>query len=370
MTIATCMMGGGGGRWASWNGSADGVNQSYGATGARITPKAIPLSETTFLALFMNSGDTEFQCAVGTVSGTTVSYGSAVLIQDNASNLPVLAFGILIDTNKVVVLYSTSGNGLKAHVITISGTTPTVGSFETITSNANAVFTSSRQACKISSTSVYVNYTRSDGNAYGVILSISGTTITVNSATSVVALNTSPSCVSYTTDKVLITYPGTSGYISAKIVNISGTSIGTLGSEVQIETVSTAAGDIGVTAMSTSTVMVGYGNSSALKAVLLSLSANTVTVNSLLNVVSSSAQYAYPEYLNDTEAMISYGLGGVQSQKAKIITVTDIVLTAGSQVEIQSSIDNTGWAIGRLSASAVVTAGRISNNLQTKILQP
>tara|TARA_B100000035_G_scaffold296765_1_gene288964 strand:- start:5998 stop:7461 length:1464 start_codon:yes stop_codon:yes gene_type:complete len=71
---------------------------------------------------------------VGTISGSTVSYGTPVAWTSTSIERPSIAFG----NGKVVVSYKDQTGGTKARVGTVSGTSISFGNAETIDSNATA----------------------------------------------------------------------------------------------------------------------------------------------------------------------------------------------------------------------------------------
>ena len=71
---------------------------------------------------------------VGTISGSTVSYGTPVTYDSNSQEGPSLVFG----DGKVVVAYHHAGQGVKARVGTVSGTSISFGNAVSLDSSATA----------------------------------------------------------------------------------------------------------------------------------------------------------------------------------------------------------------------------------------
>ena len=88
-------------------------------------------SSQKVLIAYKDDGDSEKgKCVVGTVSGTNISFGSIVVFDD--SNLELRGISLAYDTNasKIVISYvetGTSPNSGKNLPVTISGTTPSLG---------------------------------------------------------------------------------------------------------------------------------------------------------------------------------------------------------------------------------------------------
>lgn len=97
--------------------------------------------------------------------------------------------------------------GIKCVVVSVSGTTVTVGSVTTIESTGNASSVSS--CAKVDTDKACIFYRKdSDGDIYAQVLTISGTTITTNTPVSV--LVTSNACYTVAgqlaTNSILLVY--------------------------------------------------------------------------------------------------------------------------------------------------------------------
>ena len=165
---------------------------------------------------------------VGTVSGTSISFGSPVVYNSSGSSSNSVVYD---STNgKVVIAYSDSGNSDgKAVVGTVSGTSITFGSevvFESASVGAvSSVYDSTNQK-------IVIAYYDDDNSDYGtaVVGTVSGTSITFgspvvfNSANTVYAIS---AIYDSTNNKVVISYydGGNSGYGTLIVGTVSGTSI-------------------------------------------------------------------------------------------------------------------------------------------------
>jgi hypothetical protein len=162
---------------------------------------------------------------VGTVSGTTISFGAAATVYSANSRWPVLTFDSI--NNKVVVVYgsSTAPYPMYSKVGTVSGTTVSFGTQATIATEGNnypndVTFSSATGKIVV----FYVTGTNKQALAVGTV---SGTSISYG-ATLEISNSTTPAfgSVAYdsTTGSVVVLYYATNGYNSA-VCNISGTSI-------------------------------------------------------------------------------------------------------------------------------------------------
>jgi len=172
---------------------------------------------------------------VGTVSGTSISYGSEVVI--TASNNAAISSVYDSTNNKVVVTYAGAGGGIASTVVgTVSGTSISYGSATTTEAASNSSMGFDTTNGKV----ILFLYTTSQaGNAR--VGTVSGTSITFGSAATV------PSTVQYlagvvhdsSANKMVIGYTKASGPATAIVGTVSGTSI-SFGSETEVQTSGTS----------------------------------------------------------------------------------------------------------------------------------
>jgi len=176
-----------------------------------------------------SSGDDGF-CVVGTVSGTTISFGTENNFSGtNAARMTATSVVFDSNSNKIVICYSDQGNSYypTAIVGTISGTTISFGTKVQGASSAawevSAVFDSTSNQV--------VMFYRDNGNSNyptGVVTTVSGTSISFGTAVVAesVGSTTYGKCIGYhpVADKVLVAYTDPSD-ASAAVGTVSGTSI-------------------------------------------------------------------------------------------------------------------------------------------------
>jgi len=127
-----------------------------------------------------NADSNKGEAIVGTVSGTSISYGSATVF--NASNTQQFERAVVFDSsnNKVVIVYHDDGasNNLEAQVGTVSGTSISFGTLATLPdsadgSQATAIFDSDNN-------NIIISY-QDDGEHGNVVIgTVSGTDISFN----------------------------------------------------------------------------------------------------------------------------------------------------------------------------------------------
>jgi hypothetical protein len=126
--------------------------------------------------------NTYTQVAIGvSVSGTTVTWGAAVSISAIPTNGYIFANQLLLDTNKVLLVYNTSTNSTPKYAVIItinSSNVITVGTPVTVMANFYSACYNG-DLIKVSDTRVdYYTSNGTNGNPYHFILTLSGTSIT------------------------------------------------------------------------------------------------------------------------------------------------------------------------------------------------
>lgn len=151
----------------------------------------------------------------------------------DVSHLDILA----LTSTKAIVSYQDAGaTDGKACILSISGTTISAGTAVQLDTTDNV---SSTALAPISATQSLVAYTNStDTDIKAVVLSISGTSITVNTAIVVESASTgSVSLAAFNTVSFVICYNDTTSTDSMMFqLTVSGTTVKTTGSEVQFDT--------------------------------------------------------------------------------------------------------------------------------------
>ena len=172
---------------------------------------------------------TNIYAAVGTVSGTDISFGSAVLIDGNAGNA---SYNCTFDSNsnKVVVAFKDTSNSNYGTLVvgTVSGTGISFGSNETFeeasVDNIQMTFDSANNK-------VVVGYSDGGNSNYAtaVVATVSGTSISAGTPVIFNSATYRESGVDFDTQtgKVVISYrdSGNSNYGTAIVGTVSGTGI-------------------------------------------------------------------------------------------------------------------------------------------------
>ena len=160
------------------------------------------------------------QAVVGTVTGTSISWGTPVTFVTDGS---ILSAVFDATAGKVVIAYSISGAS-QAIVGTVSGTSISFGTAVTFAAGSS---TSISAVYDSGNSRVVVAY-RDGSTSYGtaIVGTVSGTSISFGTAVTFAAANSNYMSAVYTGSKVVISYtPVSTGYGTSIVGTVSGTSI-------------------------------------------------------------------------------------------------------------------------------------------------
>ena len=221
-------------------GTVSGSSISFGtkvSTGVATyeDPQVVGLTETKFILVYKDSSGNQGKARVGTVSGTSISFGSVVVFESGQTNLNKNNAVTRLTDTKFLVSYTDSSDGSKAKSIvgTISGTSVSFGSAATFaTPNSSQYATVSA----LSETKVIIAWSDTPSGSRGraIVGTISGTSISYGSAVNYDTSSVIRHSIAALSDtKFVIAYQdgGNSSYYTAICGTVSGTSI-TLGTAV------------------------------------------------------------------------------------------------------------------------------------------
>jgi hypothetical protein len=284
--------------------------------------------------------------ANGTVSNIVGQAYQASTPQDNGTAFGASAGQLAIAYDpvnlKVVVGYTQSGSA-KAIVGTLSGTTITWGSPVTI-GTANGMTSVVHHAA---SGSMVFAYSNTSTNYRIIAGTVSGTSISFGSSETVQSGggNTSNGIhATYdpTSQAILCIYRGGSNYSKVRAASISGTTI-TLGSEVALYSSVSGAGEIAVAADPVSGKCIGAARDASGNTVVfsLSISGTTITLDSNTNVVrAASSVNTRLAYLKTGVVCIFYTKdqgGGAYQAAMRTMTLSGTTFTLSSEVRVDTT---------------------------------
>ena len=192
---------------------------------------AVTLNENKVLVAYCDTDNSSYgKAIILTINGTTISKGTATTF--NSANTAYSISTVALSESKVLVAYSYGTSYGTAQILTISGTTITTNTAKNF--NSSRVYSISTVA--LSDSSVLVAYEDYSNSQYGraIILSIDGTTITVGTKTTLnSSATTAFSCIAFSSTSVTVFYVSTGGLY--KTFKISGTTI-TTNNQIESET--------------------------------------------------------------------------------------------------------------------------------------
>ena len=278
------------------------------------------LSDSKFVVAYCDVGNSYYGTAiVGTVSGSTISYGSEYIF-NSASNDSISAAAL--SDSKFVVAYRDWGNLSYGTAIvgTVSGSTITFGS-EYVFNSADNDYIS---ATALSDSKFVVAYRDVGNSKYGtaVVGTVTGSTITFGSGYVFnSADNNYISATALSDSKFVVAYRdmGNSNYGTAIVGTVSGSTI-TFGSGYVFNSASNDY--ISATALSDSKFVVAYrdeGNSNYGTAVVGTVTGSTITYGSGYVCNNADTYFISVVALSDTKFVVAYYDGGNSAYGTAII---------------------------------------------------
>jgi hypothetical protein len=250
------------------------------------------LTSTTFVLTWsMTSGDNNGYAVIGTVSGTTISFGADYEFEsDIAYHKSVTAVS---STNFFIAYRNASGNGVIS-TGTVSGTTISFGTKQTYQSGTMY----DPEIVKLDDTKAFVAWRYGTSSAKGMVVTLSGTTCTLGTAATIVSGdNRSPRVAVLSSDRVMILYYDSGEAGKYSVCNISGTTITPLTSTQFIPSSGTHAG---IVSISENKVIITHNQGGSEKVLFADInSEGIVTLSS--NTISTGAGVAYRPHLRQVD---------------------------------------------------------------------
>ncbi len=304
-------------------------------------------SSTNKVVLAIKDNNNDGKAYVGTVSGDTISFGSPVTFETNN----IEAVGITFDSNanKVVITYIDEGNSNfgAARVGTVSGTSISFGTKVTFTSSGvgeNGI-TFDSNLNKV----VFVYQDTGDSNkGKAVIGTVSGTDISFGSPVEFNAGSTSKMTPTFdsSNNKVVIAYRdnGNSDYGTAIVGTVSGTSI-SFGTEVVFTGTDAVGFKIGATFDSTNNkVVIAYNDSTddASEVVVGTVSGTSISFGSAVTV-NAEDNHSFHDVEFDSDAgtvLLSFLESSTNDHEFYIGTVSGTSISFGTKLKVAENSTN------------------------------
>ena len=316
------------------------------------------LDSTHFVIAYRDNGNSQYGTAIaGSVSGTTISYGSANVF--NSAQSSHVGTTVLDSTHFVACYYDGGNSGYGTAIVgSISGVTISYGAENVF----NAASTSYMSTAALDSTHFVVSYHDGGNSNYGtsIVGLVSGVTISsygaenvYNSATT---YHSSASALDGTHFVVSYTDGGNSNYGTSIVGLVSGTTISSYGDEIVFN--STATEFISMAVLSSTDCIVVYkdggGDDYGCSRIFLSVANIGFGTESCFNTVNT--EYTAVATLDPTHVVVAYkDTGGSGYGCAKIGVIDSNVVTWGAELCFNSavtgsisiaSLDSTHFIVG------------------------
>jgi hypothetical protein len=212
-------------------GSTAGIGSAvtFNSADTEAISAAFDSSNNKIVVAYRDSGNSNKGTAiVGTISGTSISFGTEVVFNDAATTVTATTFDS--SNNKIVIAYKDDGNSLYGTAIvgTVSGTSISFGTEVVFNAGATDAIAATFDS---SNNKVVIAYRDVANSFYGtaIVGTVSGTSISFGSATVYESANSLRNVATFdsSNNKVIIAYrdAGNSSYGTAIVGTVSGTSI-------------------------------------------------------------------------------------------------------------------------------------------------
>ena len=264
---------------------------------------------TDKIVVAYKSGST-YLARVATISGTTPTLGATVEVgaSDNTGTSVLRIALAKLDTDKFIAAYRADSDTNKGKTVaaTVSGTTITLGSAVEFEAGATAHIT----IAQVDTNKAVVFYMDDDDGdqGKGALLSVSGTVVSTATPVAFEAnAISSTAAVQLTTDKAIVVYQDTiSGNSEARIASVSGL---TLSFPTAATTIGTAdAATVGACAVSATEAYACYIDATAGKFNKLTISGTTITAGSqnTFNGVDATETVRLTKVSDSNKVLLSY----------------------------------------------------------------
>ena len=313
--------------------------------------KAVLLTSTTVFVTY-NGYDNHLYGVVLTVNDGVITVGTHTRIEDSTYSYDFVSVAKLSSTKLFVTFQTAVYGGFTAVICTISGTTISVGTTKQI-NQAKGRYAST---AVLSSTKVFVVYSSgsSSGSSsqppYGVVCTISGTTITAGTATSLVSQSASyldAHGINSTT--ALVVHQYSTYYIMGYTCSVSGTTI-TTNSSTRLSTGTSSATLAGLsksTLIDSSTIFLTFGYQSDYCAYGTIFTLNGTSVKKGTETLISSnkySSYSFGHVLSGSRIVVFHNVGSTEDKDyhlyAVVCSYSGTTITPGTDVLLDNRVSS------------------------------
>ena len=301
---------------------------------------------------------------VGTVSGTSISFGTAVIF---LSALTQFTQAVYDSSNNKVVLayYGTSGYG-QSVVGTVSGTSISFGATATFQS---ASVTSLGSTYDSNLNKVVIVYDQGGNNAQAVVGTVSGTSISYGTPVTYQSGTAWSNSATFdsTNNKVVIAYTNNSNsyYGTALVATVSGTTI-SFGTPVVFASVTSYSSELGFDS-NANKINIAYEqlNATTGKLIVGTVSGTTISFGTVINTLANGGTTTKSSFSFDTSnnKMVITCLDKVNNSSSTFYGTSFVFQNVSSNST--SFIGITDAAISDTASGSVTIKGGISSNVSS-----
>ena len=300
---------------------------------------------------------------VGTISGSSISFGSEVKFQaNNTQGMNGLSMCYDTSQDKIFIAYGDKQNSQYAAGVvgTVSGTSISFGT--TVILNSESV---SRTACEFDSSNNKILLAYRRGNAYGgaEVVTLSGSSISSGSVTNFNQGNIRRPGIAFSTaaNKFVLVYRDVDNSSRGRyrVATISGTSV-SYGGEAALNNVSSTNFSITYDASIDKFLAVyrDSDDSNKIKARVGTLSGTTVSWGSIAVISSGNATFPCVESKGDGTAVITFSdftTTPVANPRFVVATISGTSVSFSSPVTVASDVNSESGSINSLNFTAYDT---------------
>lgn len=319
-----------------------GSSVVFEASTTSILNSVYDLNNNRVIIAYQDGNNSDYGTAVvGTVSGTSISFGTAVVFE-SASSASIFS---TFDTtnNKVVISYQNGSNFGTSIIGTVSGTSISFGTAVVFESALSPYISSTFDS---TNNRVVIAYRDFGNSLYGtaIVGTVSGTSISFGTAVVFESANTSWTSTTYdsTNNRVIIAYrdAGNSNYGTAIIGTVSGTTI-SFGTAVVFESAASDYISI-VYDPANNRVVIAYrdvGNSNYGTAIVGTVSGTSISFGTAVVFESASSDYISTTYdSTNNRVVIAYrDVDNSNYGTAVVGTVSGTSISFGTAIVFESA---------------------------------
>lgn len=328
---------------------------NFDAAGTEYDVSGDMLDATHLIVTYRDRDDSNRSTAVvGTLAGNVISFGAENSMNSNTGYIGTVAADGLDATHAVVAYTSASAYG-RASIATITGTAVSLGTASTF----NATTTSQTAVVMLDATHFIAAYRDSDTYGRAVVGTVSDTTITYGSEYAFnSAATTYISLTALDSTHFIVAYKDSDNYGRAVVGTISGTTI-SYGSEYAFNSAATSY--ISVTGLDATHFIASYQDSDAYgRAIVGTVSDTTISYGSEYVFNSASTSYVSAVALGASTFVVAYKDSDTYG-RAIVGTVSGTAISYGSEYAFNAAATNY-IAIDKISATQFIAGYSDSGN--------